>query len=179
MKPLYRIILFILICWFGYNAVRHTFEGYYAGLLALFQHFNLFVLIVLSVAALASDITSYRSYPKLFQFYSSLAGLFLCAVVFFRIISFNKIDTAVTLMTVSSKAGSPAVLEMEFKEKGYLRIKEFSRLGQDIYYGKYYQQHDSIVITETNYEKFAFKLPLAGHIDSGMVIWNGVDTMKL
>lgn len=179
MKIVYRIILFILICWFGYNAFRQTLGPQQAGLLDVFQYFNLVVLIILLVVAIASDTMAYRSYSKLFQFYSSIIGLLFCAVIFFRLISFHKIENAKTKFTVSTSAGSQSILSIQFKENNYLRIEEFNKLGQDIYYGRYYQVHDSIVITQTNYEKFSTLLPYMGVLQGNLLIWNKNDTMEI
>ncbi|MES2849980.1 MAG: hypothetical protein V4685_13050 [Bacteroidota bacterium] len=179
MKPVYRIILFILICWFGYNAFRQTLEAQQSGLFNVFQHFNLIILVILSIAAIASDIVSYRSYSKLFQFYSSIVAVFICTIIFFRLYTFNKIERSMTLYEFSSKAGSENTLSLQFKENGYLRIEEFFRLGQNIYYGKYYRSNDSFVITQTNYERISQKLPGSAVWRSDYLIFNEKDTFHL
>jgi hypothetical protein len=179
MKSLYRIILFIFICWFGYFAFRQTLGAQQQGLFGGFQYFYLVILIVLSLSAIVSDIAAYRSYSKWFQFYSSITSLLLCALIFFRLATFNKIETSKTIFTVSTKANSQNVLSIQFKENGYLRIEEFSRLGQDIFYGRYYQNRDTIFVTQTNYELFAQKLPFTGIMEGNLLIWNNNDTMRI
>ncbi len=179
MKPLYRIILFILICWFGYHAFRQTLMAQQQGLFGGFQHFYFIILIVLLIAAIASDTIAYRSYSKWFQFYSSITSVLLCALIFFRLITFNKIEKSKIIFTASTKAGFQNALSIQFKEKGYLRIEEFSRLGQDIFYGRYYRNKDTIVVAQTNYDGIAQKLPFTGIMKGNLLIWNNNDTMEI
>ena len=82
-------------------------------------------------------------------------------------------------LLASTKSDSENVLSMQFKENGYLRIEQIFRLGQNIYYGRYYRDKDTLAITQTNYESFAQKLPLKGVIDSNWIVWNNSDTMQI
>jgi len=179
MKSLFRILLFILICWFGYNAFKQTLAPQESGLFTGFQYLELIILVILSLVAIASDIVAYRSYPRLFQFYGSIAGLFLCTIIFLRLFTFNKIENLMTVYEFSSKAGAANVLSLHFKEHGYLRIEEFHRLGQNIYYGKYHHRGDTFIIAETNYEKLFQELPDTAVLQSGYLIVNKKDSFHL
>jgi hypothetical protein len=180
MKPIYRIVLFILICWFGYNAFRQTLESQVDDSFFILKYLFLIVLIVLTLSAIVSDIKAYRSSPKIVQFYTSLAGLFLCSIVMFRLISFYNIRQSTTLFSALQIKSDVAVIKMEFKEKGYVVINDNLSTVQHIYYGQYYRNKDTVTIFQTNYERFADNLPVNGIIQHGSsLIWKNGDTMLL
>lgn len=176
MKPLYRIILFMLICWCGYSAFRQTLSTQ-AAPFKISGHYNLFLLVILSVTAIIFDIKAYRSYPKLFQFYSSIAGIFFCTVFFVRLITFNSIEKARTIFKASTKTGVKNILSIQFKENGYLKVEALHGPGMNVYYGKYFQDKDTVIIFQTNYDNLAEKLPFSGIIWQNLLLWKNGDTM--
>lgn len=179
MKTIYRIILFVFICWFGYSVFRKTLGPQESGLLDVLHYFDLIILIILSIIAMVADVVAYRAYPKPYQFYSSIVGLFLCMLVFFRLATFNNIQHASVLFKATTKAQSDNTLLVKFKENEYLQIEEFHMLGRNIYYGKYNKNKDTVIIIQTNYERFADKLPLYGILHEELLIWKNGDTMLI
>ncbi len=177
MKPLYRIILFILICWFGYTAFRQTLGPQKIDLFYLIQHFNLVVLTVLFIVAVIFDVAAYRKHPKFFQFFTSLAALFLGSIVILRLVTFNNIEKSKTLYKALSKTRNKNNLEIQFKEKGFLRMKDLMSQVPYIYYGRYYINKDTITIFQINYEGFADSLPINGIIKEDLLLWKNGDTM--
>lgn len=179
MKQFWRIILFILICWFGYAAFRQTLEPQRKGLLYLLQHFNLIILILLLVSAIVSDVSAYRLYPKFFQFYTSTTALFLCSIVLMRLIKYNNIEKCNTIYSALPKSGSKNFIAIQFKEEGNIVIRDMHSPMPFIYYGKYFKIKDTITITQTNYDSFSDTLPVSGIFNGERLIWKNGDTMLL
>jgi hypothetical protein len=179
MKLIYRIILFALICWFGYRAFLQTLEPQRKELLYVLQHYNLIILIFLSIAAIVFDIAAYRVYPKFFQFYTSTAAIFLCTIVVLRLFTYSNIEKSKTLFKAMPKNGHKNIVEMQFKENDYLVMRDLSSQVPFIYFGRYIRNIDTITITQTNYDSFSNTLPVSGIIYNGQLLWRNGDTMLL
>jgi phosphoglycerol transferase MdoB-like AlkP superfamily enzyme len=179
MRPLYRVILFILICYFGYVAFRQTMEAQRTGMFFVIQHYNLVVLIILLLMAVVFDTKAYQRQHKLFQFYSSGTGLFLCGIVLFRLFTFNSIEKSKTIFTALPKSGSAVCYQVTFKEEDKLVIRDLRSQVPFLYYGNYNKNRDSIIITASNWEEFAAVLPVSGVIQNGLLVWKSGDTLLI
>ena len=179
IKLLIRIIVGLLIIFFGVKAVRQEFGGYELGLFHQFQYIPFFLLLLFTIAIFLVDTTFYKLDHKIIQYTFSFIGLTFCAFVIYKIIQRNSIDNSKTILSISNKAAATNVMAFEFKDNEHFRLTEYGRVGQTVYYGKYCKQQDTLKILETNYDGYAKELPKTGIIKSDTVYWNRFDTMLI
>src|SRR5437773_9690824 len=104
MRPYLRILVGLLLLFFGYKAVRQEFGGYDVGIFSEFNYFPFALVIILTIATLLLDTSYIKIDRKLYQYSFSFIGLTLCLIVFFKIIQRNSIDSSKTVLKVVNKA---------------------------------------------------------------------------
>lgn len=179
MQSLYRVILFVLICYFGYVAFRQTLEAQRTDMFFVIQHYNLIVLIILLLIAAVFDVKAYQRQHKLFQFYSSGVALFLSVIILFRLFTFNTIEKSKTVFTAIPNTGSAGHFQLLFKKGDKLVIRDLRSQVPILYYGNYTKNKDTIVITASSCEEFPAVLPDSAVIQNGLLVWKNGDTLLI
>lgn len=179
MKPILRIFLFILIAVFGFAAFRKTLGPQKSGLFLAIQYIPLAVVFILAIIAIGCDVKAYRQRPGLFQFYSSATAIFLGAIVLHRLISFSAIENSKTIFIATSPNTVKPFFQIHFKQNGGLRIRDIQSQVPFIYYGRYFQNKDTLTITQTNYDAYFNTLPISGILTHNKLLWPSGDTMTV
>jgi hypothetical protein len=179
MRPYLRILIGLLLVFFGYKAVRLEFGGYEIGLLSEFNYLPFGVVIILTIIILLLDRSAFNLDKKIYQYSFSLIALTICFFVFIKIIYRNSIDNTKTILKVVNKAGANYVWQFDFKKGKHFTLTDYNLLGHTIYYGKYQQVGDTLKILDLKYDGSMKQLPTIGIIKADTVFWNPWYFVKL
>ena len=178
MRTYFRIIIRLLIIWFGFKALRQAYGPIEAGLLTEFQYLPFIFLVISTILAIVVDIKYFELNKKIYQFCLSLIGVTLCTVVVLKFTRNNSIDNSKTVLRVSHLPRATNLLSFPFKDNGKFRLTGYDRLGQTIYYGNYSRRQDTINILSSNYNGDIL-LPLIGLIQRDTLYWRDFDVMLI
>jgi hypothetical protein len=177
MRLFFRIIIGLLIIWFGFRAITQAYAPIQSGLFSELQYVSLTILIIATIVALLLDTKYFKNNHKIYQYIMSFIGLILCGVVTLKYMHNNNIDNSNTLIRVSNLPGATNVLSFDFKDNGNFRLTKYDKLGETIYYGKYSKVNDTINIINTNNEVEINNFPKWGFIENDTIYWYGFDEM--
>jgi hypothetical protein len=138
------------------------------------NYFNFIIVMVLLIPILITDISNFRKERKIYQL---TPGLPIIGTVVSRFIQREKIGYSITVLNVGNLPGARNVWHFEFREKGRHKLIDYNLFGQTLYYGRYAIQHNSIILTRSNYDGDEKNFPALGVIRKDTVFWIGSDTM--
>jgi lysylphosphatidylglycerol synthetase-like protein (DUF2156 family) len=179
MRPYLRIVIGLLIIFFGYKSIRHQFGAYDVGVFSEFDYIPLGIVIILTIVILLLDRSAFKVDRKIYQFSFSLIALTICFIVFFKIIYRNSIYSSKTVLKVVNKAEANNVWQFDFKDSKHFVLTDYNLFGLKIYYGIYQKQGDTLKIIESNYNGEVKEFPTTGIIKVDTVFWNSSDTMLI
>jgi hypothetical protein len=177
MRTFLRILIGLIIIWFGARAISQAFAPIQSGLFSELQYVSFAILIIATIVALVLDTKRFKANHKFYQLITSFIGLALCGVVTFKFIYNSNIDNSKTLIGVSNLPGATNDLSFDFKENGNFRLTKYDKFGETIYYGKYLKVNDTINIISTNNEVDIDNFPKWGFIENDTMYWYGFDNM--
>jgi len=177
MRQFLRILIGVLIIWFGFKSISQAYAPIQSGLFSQLQYVPFVILIIATIVALLLDNKYFKTNHKLYQYIISFIGLTFCGIVTFKFVHNNNIDNSKTLMHISNLPGASNVLRFDFKDNGNFRMTKFDKLGQTIYYGKYLKVNDTINIISTNNKVEIHNFPQWGFIENDTMYWYGFDEM--
>src|SRR4051794_1723601 len=115
MRHFFRILIGLMIIWFGIKAVRQVFGGYELGLFNHVQYIPFALLIIFTIATVLTDTTYYKLDNKIYQYIISFVSVTFCGIVIVKMIQHNSIDNSKTIFKISNMPGALNVLTFEFK----------------------------------------------------------------
>jgi hypothetical protein len=174
----FRVILVILIIWLGFKAIQQTIEAESFGPFTWFQYGFFAVLAVVTIAVMVLETNYYRHNRRITQYIVSFSGVVFCSIAIANIMHRNSIDSAKTVLRVSTMPEAGTVLLLELKEEGYMKMTEYELLEKTIYYGRYELNNDTLKIAELSDKGLSLNpIPYTGVIRNDTVHWDKLETM--
>jgi hypothetical protein len=179
MRTFLRIILIILTLFFGIAAINFEFGRQELGLFDELKQIPFVILCILTILLAIVDYKSFRTRETFLNFLPSfLAVLFLCVTIYKKMIR-NNINTERTVLKVVNQAGAKNVLEFDFKKSNNYVLTEVNLLDQDVYYGKYKRNSDTIYLLTNSYDGEMKTMPKFGIISHDTLFWYMFDKMLI
>lgn len=171
-----RILLFVLIIFFGVSAIQNESGGFETGVFSGFNYFPVFIVLILTTIAVFSDKIAFKNKRKLYELLPSFTGIVIICFVSLMLIRREYIADLKTIIKVGNLPGARNTWKFEFKESNWFRLTDMNMFGSVIYQGKYKRVNDSLFILRSNFSEEK-KFPKSGLLKNDTLYWAGADTM--
>ena len=167
--------MIILTLCFGVTAINFEFGRQELGLFDELKQIPFVILCILTILLAIVDYKSFRTRKTFLNFLPTfLAVLFLGMTIYKKIINNKR-----TVLKVVNQSGAKNVLEFDFKKNNNYVLTEVNLLGQDVYYGKYKRNGDTIYLLTNSYNDEIKTMPKFGIISHDTLFWYMFDTMLI
>lgn len=171
-----RILLFVLIIFFGVSAIQNESGGFETGVFSGFNYFPAFIVLILTTIAVFSDKIAFKNKRKLYELLPSFTGIVTICFVSFMLIRREYIADLKTIIKVGNLPGARNTWKFEFKESNWFRLTDMNMFGSVIYQGKYKRVNDSLFILRSNFSTEK-EFPKSGLLKNDTLYWAESDTM--
>ena len=178
MRQSFRIIILVLLLFFGYRAIANAFGTQRVGVLSEFDYIPVLLITFLTIASFVIEWRNFRVEKRFTQLSVGFIGIVFICIVSGKLLQYHVIKNKETIFLVSNKAGANNVLTYDFKRGGWFVLTEYDLFGHDEYMGQYEKERDTIRIFSSNY-RGSLRLPNTGMIIKDTMFWNDFDTMVL
>lgn len=179
MRTFLRIIFIILTFCFGIAAIKVEFGRQELGLFDEFKQIPFVILCILTILLAIVDYKSFRTRKTFLNFLPTFLAVLFLGVTSYKKIIRNNINNERTVLKVINQAGANNVLEFDFKKSNNYVLTEVNLLGQDVYYGKYKRNSDTIYLLTNSYDGEIKTMPKFGIISHDTLLWYMFDTMLI
>lgn len=178
MRLAIRLFLALLIVYFGIKSFRLESGGYSVGIFTGLYDMPYAILLLVTLAMILIDGSSYRAYRSFLQYGFTAMGLFFVILTGIKKWQHYRIGQADQVLQAANFPGAEHVMKFEFKRTGKFRLTEYKPGGKIVYFGSYRRTGDTFRITGSNFRDSAGRLPRSGVLHGDTLLWDGFEPMK-
>lgn len=176
MRDSLRILLFILLVFFGLQSFKSLLFGIESIIFVILPCIPLFFLFVCYFCIIYFEI-KWKEEKSLFRKINIIFGGVILFILLLFSVRILLIEKATAVKEFRTAIGKEPFYQLKIKKNGWIKLEEWTILGNTVHYGTYAHKDSNYIFHFSKYEKNLENMPKTATTFGNYLIVNNQDTL--